>query len=1294
MTNPDSTFVQSAERSVGTIAPLGADIVRSFPYTQVDALTAVLAAGALGPMPVSGQIAALAPVTMNTPVSTQTGGLNALGVHEVADEYARDQVRSLNAAMTTGQATVQGRSSEIGGGTYSQSAGIYGMSGGAAAVVTGLANLVLTPAAHQVAPEGAETAATTAKIRNSGGASASNTAAIPAPVSCIVVNLVVTDEASVAPFPEVTITGPHFGQTVMALEAATMHPGGAYIVETGSEVPTPQAPSVAATQFGIGSKSGVGAPGSNVATSAAGAGGAASAATSSPSSGIPTSGSTPKPSWISSLTDSVIKADMTAAFAGGTVSETAMAKLFSDLAAELTANKTTLSASQLTDLKIIATNLNVGENASSYLTYITDALIDGNAANAKWTGGVASSTTLGNLVVGCTATQVAELDGKWFLGTDRPSSSVAMSGASTFNVSYSAVVNPLFGASGPSMNDVNQGYLGDCYLLSSLAEVAKQDPALIGSMITNNGNNIYGVRFFVNGSAEYVTVDNDLPNGGAIFNSATNIWASLVEKAYAQVQASGVITGNSVNYGNSFSTIGNGGAPEYALEEITGASAITDFYANGSSWVKYVYNDAFSVQAATSGLTTASVLATLATDLGYGYDAVLSSRTDATDSSGRTTLVTGHAMSIYGYDSATGLLEIRNPWGSESWQYWDTTFEVSLNTLLGDGDTISVDNMVSASPSVVTGALASAAAGLQANASVTSFTVLDTLANVSAAFSTLNGAVKLASITLTDTSTPTLSLTATQFAADALTIAKITSKQSLTVTGALASGAPGLQSNGAVTSFTILDSAANVGAAFAGVAADAKLLSIAFTDTGTPTLTMSDQVYGAYNSYLTKISSRYSLSVTAATAARASVLQTNSGVASITVSDSLANVNAAFTALSADGKLSSITLTDTNTPTLSLTATQFSADTAVLAKITSKYNLVVSGALTSSANSLQANAAVTSFTVADSSANVVANIGALNADGKLSSIALIDSSTPTLSLTATQFGADTATLAKITSKYKLVVSGALASSANSLQANTAVTSFAVADSSANVVANIGALNAAGKISSITLTDTNPLSITYAQFIADQTAFSKLPSTYTVSVNSVPAAAVAAAAVQANPHVVSFTVSDTAANVTSTPTFLTADTKLSGVTVVGTTSADVLNLAGSRVAATINLNGDVANVSAGLGASSLTFTGSPDAITLGSGASVINYTIQSGDGIETIANFKYGLDQLDISLNGGATSILKAADTRYDGRDNAISLYSGADPAHGVVLINVGSGMTAANLLANHLAFSGGVAIIT
>ncbi len=779
----------------------------------------------------------------------------------------------------------------------------------------------------------------------------------------------------------------------------------------------------------------------------------ASSATSSvtPASSSKAISATPAASWIASLNDTVLRSDMAAASAGGTVTEAGIAQVFTDLATELTTNKTTLSASQFTDLKLIATDLNVGETASAYLTYVVGALINGSTSNTWWTGGGATAVALGNLAAGATAAKVTELDGKWLLGTDLPSSKVSMSGVSAFSVSYSAVSNAVFAATGPSMNDINQGYLGDCYLLSALAEVAKQDPSAIQSMITDNGNNTYGVRFFINGTAQYVTVNNQLPDGGTIFNSATNDWASLVEKAYAQVQASGLIpTGNTINAGNSFSTIGNGGAPEYTLEEITGASAITDFYANGSSWVQYVYNNALRAVSAVGGVSTASVLSALVTDIGKGFDVILSSMTNASVS-GKETLIADHAMSVYGYDSATGNLEIRNPWGSMSGQYWSTTFEVSLTTLLADGDTISADNNAVSSASVVTGASVSAAAGLQANAAISAFSVSDTAANVTAALSTLG--------------------------------------------------------------------------------ADAKLTSIALTDASVPTITLASALY--------------------------------------------------------------------------------SADTAVLAKISSPYHLTVTGALVSAAAALQSASQVTSFTLSDSSANLVANIAALNADTKLTAV--------------------------------------------------------------------------------TLTDTNALSLTYAQFTADTAVLGKLPANYTVTVSGVTAAN--AATLQANSHVASFTVSDTAANVTSALTSLNADSKLASLTVSGTTAADTLTLIGSKAAATINLNGDTASVSAGLSAASLSFIGTPDAITLGTGAAIIDFTLQPAGGIETIANFQYGHDQLVINLSGAANSVLMAANTTVAG-SHAISIYSSANPTHGVVLLGMSSTLTASNLLSAHTTFSGGQAVIS
>ena len=387
------------------------------------------------------------------------------------------------------------------------------------------------------------------------------------------------------------------------------------------------------------------------------------------------------PSWIISLQDSKLKADFASFYSASSITEANMATALQDLANELTTSNKTLSASQVTDLKSIASNI-ASMGASSYLQFITNAFVNGNTANSSYTGGKANPVALGNLATGYTVTQLNHLIGKWFLGTDLPSSTVSMSGASTFTVSYSTVQSLLYGASGlPSMSDVNQRDLGDCYLLSALAEVANQNPSAITSMITNNGNGTYGVRFYVNGAARYVTVDNQLADGGKEFNSASNIWASIVEEAYAEVQPQGVITGNSVNYGNSFSTIGNGGFPEETLEEITGATTITDFAGTRSSWTSYVYNQAMNPTSSKSGLSTASVLSTLAADLLVGDDLDLCSNTNA-NVGGMDTLISGHAMSIYGYDASTGMVEIRNPWGTATNQYWDTAFEVSLNTLL------------------------------------------------------------------------------------------------------------------------------------------------------------------------------------------------------------------------------------------------------------------------------------------------------------------------------------------------------------------------------------------------------------------------------------------------------------------------------------------------------------------------------------------------------------------------------------------------------------------------------------
>jgi hypothetical protein len=409
----------------------------------------------------------------------------------------------------------------------------------------------------------------------------------------------------------------------------------------------------------------------------------ATASATSGATGTTKSAAVATPAWMNTLATASIAADIKAADVNGTITYAGLETVVADLDSKLASGKTTLTTAEFTDLKTITANLNNGVSTSGYLSGVMNSLVNGSIHNATWTGGNATSVALGNLAVGSSATQLSELNGKWLQGTDLPSSQVNVEGQK-FSVSYSTSSKPVFAASGPSVNDVNQGYLGDCYLEASLAEVACENPGDISSMFTNNGNNTYGVKFYVNGVATYETVNTSLADGGTVFNSGADIWASLAEKAYVALQSS------SAN-ANSFTTIGNGGAPEIALEAITGASQINDFEANGSSWYNVTYNSSFALTGYSSD-STAAVTAILKADLAKGDDLVLSSETNAT-SGGKITLVASHAMSIYGFDTVTGEFEIRNPWGTEPGQTWNTTFEVSLSTLLAAGDVITADNM-------------------------------------------------------------------------------------------------------------------------------------------------------------------------------------------------------------------------------------------------------------------------------------------------------------------------------------------------------------------------------------------------------------------------------------------------------------------------------------------------------------------------------------------------------------------------------------------------------------------------
>jgi hypothetical protein len=196
-----------------------------------------------------------------------------------------------------------------------------------------------------------------------------------------------------------------------------------------------------------------------------------------------------------------------------------------------------------------------------------------NGQLSQMPGTAIQLTTINGLVSAVTAGGVTTL-----LGFGHPDAATG--------VTYSIAQGTLFATGGPSYVDVNQGATGDCWLLSSLAEVAARAPSDITGMFTYDGTTtengsvvgLYTVRFYdkTSGLAEYVMVDTELPAGGGQYDHPNGVlWVALAEKAYAVANGAGFVTTSHPNT-NSYDAL-NGGWPHWALQAITGNSASTGY---------------------------------------------------------------------------------------------------------------------------------------------------------------------------------------------------------------------------------------------------------------------------------------------------------------------------------------------------------------------------------------------------------------------------------------------------------------------------------------------------------------------------------------------------------------------------------------------------------------------------------------------------------------------------------------------------------------------------------------------
>ena len=225
-------------------------------------------------------------------------------------------------------------------------------------------------------------------------------------------------------------------------------------------------------------------------------------------------------------------------------------------------------------------------------------------------------------------------------------------------VAYSPTNGTLFGPGGPSYLDVQQGFVGDCWLIASLSEVAARAPSDITSMFTYDGTTVVGgatssaavdihtVRLYDNtGVAQYFTVDTELPGGGTYYDrpvggpGAVNcspspvLWVAIAEKAYVEANAYGVVTTGQEGL-DSYAALNNGW-PEWALGAITGKST-TAHYAINPTDVASAWNAGELV-----------VLCTTSPVSSY--------------------IVGSHCYALVNYNQSTSLsFELMNPWGTDA----------------------------------------------------------------------------------------------------------------------------------------------------------------------------------------------------------------------------------------------------------------------------------------------------------------------------------------------------------------------------------------------------------------------------------------------------------------------------------------------------------------------------------------------------------------------------------------------------------------------------------------------------
>jgi hypothetical protein len=390
-----------------------------------------------------------------------------------------------------------------------------------------------------------------------------------------------------------------------------------------------------------------------------------------------------------------------------------------------------------------------------------------------------------------------------------------------------------------------------------------------------------------------------------------------------------------------------------------------------------------------------------------------------------------------------------------------------------------------------------------------------------------------------------------QWTADAAILSKFHSSITLAVTEASAADAQTLISsaNDQLVQIHVKDSGTQIISQLGDLASNAKLQSIRITDANVPIALTANQWF-TRSAVLAKIQGNVQFSVTGASVSQLSTvpngLIADARVKEIGINDNASDLVSGLSVMQgANARITSLSIKDADTLTLSYS--QWSNHQAVLSKISQNHNLVVQGVSAANASLVGRSPHVATVQVSDLASQVALNMDALQLLGdQLSAVTTTDAAAnPTLRLSAAQVFNSASTLGKITNaNYSLSVTNASVGDFLQLQSNSKLARIEVADTSAQLADNLATLAGSSALGALTQTgQASALELSASDYLSYSTTLAKMTNAYTVRLSDATVAQ--SSALNADPKVLSFTVSDTSQHISDAMFSLSNLGKLSG-----------------------------------------------------------------------------------------------------------------------------------------------------